>query len=242
MIDTPSTSSFKAKSPGIRAWLRPLLWKSPYLYWPFGFLRQHKNILSRKYDILIDGYPRSANTFAVHALQIAQRKPIIISSHHHNPAAVIAAARAKKPTIVLLREPHEAIASWCIFSGYPIEYNIQTYIDYYSGIFDCIDRIAISDFKEIILHYDKVIESVNIRFGTDFDLPHLTKERQQNVLCSIENEFLAREGAIDETRVSRPSATRDQQKQILVSELTSGRWSNLAAKARAIYDILLAKC
>ena len=56
-------------------------------------------------DIVIEGFPRSANTFAVAAFQYAQRRPLTIARHTHAPAQIMLASRANIPCLVLIKFP-----------------------------------------------------------------------------------------------------------------------------------------
>ena len=44
------------RSAGLRPFLRPIVWSAPCLYWPVAMIRQRRNIYSRRFDILIDGF------------------------------------------------------------------------------------------------------------------------------------------------------------------------------------------
>ncbi|MEW6059376.1 MAG: hypothetical protein AB1551_04425, partial [Actinomycetota bacterium] len=69
----------------------------------------HGEPLGPSTDLVIEGYPRSANTLAVSAISAAQPGPIRIAHHLHAPGHVIAAIRRGVPVLVLVREPEEAV-------------------------------------------------------------------------------------------------------------------------------------
>lgn len=75
-----------------------------------SFKQKYKSLLvNEDTDIVIEGYPRSANTFAVAAFEIAQGKPSKIARHTHAIAQLKRAAALKLPTLVIIREPEQAI-------------------------------------------------------------------------------------------------------------------------------------
>src|SRR6266702_5655357 len=86
----------------------------PGLYLPFA---RHKypgpspEVISSVTEFVIDGYTRSASTFAVYALQLSQDKPVRLAHHLHAPAQLIRAARRGVPALVLIRESQGAILS-----------------------------------------------------------------------------------------------------------------------------------
>lgn len=68
--------------------------------------------VSQDTEIVIEGFPRSANTFAVVASTQAQgARPIRIAHHLHAEAQVLAGVERKLPVIVLIRQPEDAIRS-----------------------------------------------------------------------------------------------------------------------------------
>ena len=62
-------------------------------------------------EIVIERYPRSANTFALVAFQLAQSRELEIAHHLHAAAQIKRAVALGVPAIVLVREPSEAVLS-----------------------------------------------------------------------------------------------------------------------------------
>src|SRR6266566_5260966 len=88
---------------------KTILARSPTLALPVARLRGHGEPFDPHVDIVIEGFPRSANSFAVHAFRVAQDRPVRIAHHLHAPAQVIAAVRARVAAITLIREPEDAV-------------------------------------------------------------------------------------------------------------------------------------
>ena len=64
--------------------------------------------------VVIEGFPRSGNSFARRAFIMAQDETFDVTriAHHlHVPAQVIRAARWRIPTLVLIRRPKDAVLS-----------------------------------------------------------------------------------------------------------------------------------
>ena len=65
-----------------------LLGDYPRLYYPV--MRHHRRykelLITDATELVLEGYPRSGNTFAVAALQFAQDRPLRIARHTHMPA------------------------------------------------------------------------------------------------------------------------------------------------------------
>ena len=73
-----------------------------------------REVIGPQTELVIDGYTRSASTFAVYAFQLCQDEPVRLAHHRHAPAQLIAAARRSIPALLLIREPQGAILSQLI--------------------------------------------------------------------------------------------------------------------------------
>lgn len=62
-------------------------------------------------DLLIEGFPRSANTFLMRIIRAATERRLQIASHLHRPEQIGMAARYGVPGVVIFREPLECVAS-----------------------------------------------------------------------------------------------------------------------------------
>src|SRR5262249_54303726 len=72
-------------------------------------------LIGRHKPLCIDGFPRSATTFAVAAFQLAQPRPVQVAHHSHAPAQLITAARWHTPTLVTIRAPEESVLSTAVY-------------------------------------------------------------------------------------------------------------------------------
>lgn len=99
----------------LQLWLER--WPSLYL----GALRVKRRrhwsrhwVLSRQTDLVVEGFPRSANSFAFHALK-KMNPDLAFATHTHSPAQIVLAARWRVPTMVLLRDPLAAVTGLLAF-------------------------------------------------------------------------------------------------------------------------------
>src|SRR5919112_6338070 len=101
-----------------RVWARRYVGRHPFLFYNFYRLKPtYRDLLvDRKTQIVIEGFPRSGNTFAVVAFQQAQRESVRVAHHLHMPAQVIRAAKWGIPTLLLARKPTDAALSSSTFS------------------------------------------------------------------------------------------------------------------------------
>src|SRR5438552_16073334 len=82
---------------------KTILARSPTLALPVARLRGHGEPFDPGVDLATEGFPRSANSFAVHAFRVAQDRPVRIAHHLHAPPQAIAAGRAPVAALVHLR-------------------------------------------------------------------------------------------------------------------------------------------
>lgn len=68
-------------------------------------------------DLVIEGFPRSANTFLHRILRAATGNELRIAHHVHRPQQITMAIRYDLPTYVLFRHPRDCIASWLVWDA-----------------------------------------------------------------------------------------------------------------------------
>jgi hypothetical protein len=131
--------------------------------------RYAPDVVAAGTDLVIDGFPRSAVTFAVVAFQVAQRRPVRLAHHMHAPAHVIAAARLGVPCLVAVREPEGALISWVIREpGVTLAQGLYSYARFYEALLPWRGAFVVSPFEQTTTRLGSAIEQVNARFGTDF--------------------------------------------------------------------------
>jgi hypothetical protein len=118
-----------------------------------NFIRRFDDGL-RDADLCIDGYPRSANSYAVN-LAYNLNPSLRLVHHIHSQVIIRKAVKLGIPTIVLIRKPKDAIVSEFIRIKHltnkepSIDYLIQKYVDYYNAVSDVISSVSLVPFKEI---------------------------------------------------------------------------------------------
>lgn len=160
----------------------------PGLYFPLYRPRPAFDglLVTEETDICIEGFPRSANSFAVQAFQYAQPRPVQIAHHTHVPANPIRACEWGIPTVVLIRPPEDAIVSRIAldkevrraehgagsarqrvsFAAW-----IHAWRSFYRALEPYRDRgeLLVAFFSVVIEDMGRVIERVNAHFGTGFE-------------------------------------------------------------------------
>jgi hypothetical protein len=227
-------------SPSLRQHVTRLLSAKPALFIPayrlFGKKRQL--LVGQDTEIVIEGYPRSANSFAVVAFEMAQQRPVRIAHHLHAAAQVLAAARRQLPCIVLVRNPFDAIASLLVRErGLQPARAIADYVTFYGAVEPVRDCCVVAAFERVTTRYDAVMRDVNAKYGTAFREFVNDEPGVRAVFAEVERLETLRGGeGPDEDRVARPSPRRAEALERVRGQLASGAAGRAMARAVAAYE------
>lgn len=215
--------------------------KYPLLFFPSVSIRkrfgQSQGVMTvtRETELVIEGFLRSANSFATRAFLISQPRKVLVANRSHVPATVIRSVQWNIPTLVLIREPMETILSYLMKKPYiTAEDGFREYIAYYSSILPYRDHFVIATFEEVTTDYGRVIERVNRRFDTNFTLFSHTEENVQKVFEIIERVDRNLAGG-DLSKFSVPSAEKEKIKQNLRKIVEADEMRSLVETARSVY-------
>jgi len=128
-------------------------------------------------DLCIAGYPRSANSFVYVMLQ--QYAPQLkVASHLHSTAAFKQALRHGVKTLVLIREPLNAVSSYILRRITPqddqaevLEMAVDDYIQFYDYALKHKDRFLILDFETAVNDPHQVVRRLrdDLHLALDYD-------------------------------------------------------------------------
>jgi hypothetical protein len=195
--------------------------------------------VTRGTDLVIDGFPRSGNTYAVAAFDYANGPGRVTLSHHfHHVRQIQRAVRFGIPVIVLIRDPREVLGSMLQFgAAYTPPLVLRAYAHFYARVLPIIDDVVVADFDDVTCNFGAVIERCNTKFGTAFQPYARTPESEQAVTQAIERIAMTDSPGEFENRVSRPSTERRSSEEI-VAALRPGDQA-LLANAQALYNEVL---
>lgn len=156
--------------------------------------RARANRIESRTELVLDGYHRSANSFAATQFRLAN-PGVRVSSHLHSPRAIITACRRHIPAIVLIRDPYDAVPSLMqLMRGTKPASAIRMWIRYYSIAAPYLDAVVVADFDEVIGDFGKVVRRCNIRWGTRFAEPPMTPDFQRSVRATISQSWQGHSG------------------------------------------------
>ncbi len=173
--------------PSPRHAIRRQIASSPGLYLTSARLRADRWPIDARTQLVIDGFTRSASTFAVIAFQMAQNDHVRVAHHTHAAASLVMAARREVPALVAVRQPEDTVVSSAIReSGPTLRQWLKTYVAFYERIAPFRGRLVVASFDEITTDFGSVIEHVNARFGTRFRRFEHTEDHVRDVFALID--------------------------------------------------------
>ncbi|NND70181.1 MAG: hypothetical protein HKN43_01240 [Rhodothermales bacterium] len=204
-------------------------------------LRHGEKCVGDSTDIIIDGFPRSGNTFAVTAFKYAQRRDVNVSSHIHAPIEIITAVKRNIPAIVLVRDPEDAAISFMIMLAQNVsaEAALKYYIRFYEALLPFESQFVTCSFETTTANFGAAIEAVNDRCGSEFSVFDHTEENVNSCFDIIDREYREWRGEIRELNVSRPSDSRKDLKEQLRKAVRDPRIKDVHDRAYNVYNTFL---
>jgi hypothetical protein len=260
-----STATVISPARRMRHRARTVVFAYPVVYLPFA-RRKYRGpspaVIGPETDLVIDGYFRSANTFAVYAFQLSQERPVRLAHHLHAPAQLIMAARSGIPALLLLRQPRDAILSELLYDNVALPDALVAYSRFYTSLLRYLDSFVVGEFTQVTSDFGAVIRRLNARFGTSFgEFRHCEATARQclalvgqrgsmsDVLFGFESGVITREHLRRELPALErkpqppelrnawiPSQERSRAKAALLEQWLSPGLARLRDKAQFVYE------
>jgi hypothetical protein len=186
---------------------------------------------------VIEGFPRSATSFAVAAFQMAQDRKVDIAHHTHSPAQVIDAVRRSVPTLLLVREPEDAILSLLVRRPeLTVAQGLRGYVRFHRPLVRYRRGVVVGTFEQAVTGFGDLMREVNETFGTSFTPFDHTPENVRRCMETIDG-YVRRNHPPErvEMVVPRPSSERDTHKDTLRPTYRDAALAPLRTKAVALY-------
>ena len=168
-----------------------------------------KHIISERTSIVVEGFPRSGNSFAAQAIRLITRrhgKQWRFATHFHSPAHVVYALRYRKPILVVIRRPVDAIVSLRALWGQnnvrvpSVNHLLRRYIQFYEMLLVVRKSIIVADFDTVISDLNKVIHRLNCRFHIDIP-ENYSQAEIEGMVMPTSGEHLGPSDRRDEVKV-----------------------------------------
>lgn len=205
----------------------------------------HRKVVERGDDALIDGFPRSANTFAWEAFLKSQTVPMKVGNHFHSPAQFMLARKYGVPAMLVLREPIAATSSLVVFEerSYNPLSTLQYYVNFHRPLLKIKDAFAVAPFEEVTTDFGKSIDRMNAKFNANFNSFIHTEESANEIFSAMEERLKAREakkGVNLELRRNYPHALKEQRRQEVIASFADPALNTIKAEAQRVYEELRA--
>jgi hypothetical protein len=202
------------------------------------FGKLDKLCISPETNIVIEGYPRSANSTTVQKFISRQNRPISVAHHKHHAAQILRAVDWGIPAVALIREPHAACLSLMALQAEArvrrgqsaishLHYHnvFRSYIAFYASIEPHLGSIIIAPFDSVTKDVGPMIEQINAKFETDFEIAEMDDDASVALLGwhAMPNEL-------------RIKVKQDIETGFETMLSTSARLRNLTYRAEALYE------
>lgn len=226
----------------IRAEVRSEIATRPALFRVVSTVSPRRRALyvRRTSDVVIEGYPRSANTFGVHAFRHAN-PTAQIAHHRHAAAHVLRATRLGIPTMLLIRPPRDAVASEVIREPrITLRRALREYVSFYEAAWHGRDGFVVAPFDMVTARYGDAIDRLNERFGTAFARYENSAADDAEVFGRIEEVNRRKHGADRlEDRIPRPSNARAAARREVDAMLAGSELGASVAAAERLHAMYL---
>lgn len=219
--------------------IKHFLGQYPILFSVF-YRAQGKNLkllFCNSTELVIEGYPRSANTWAVVFFEFFQKRRVDIAHHLHTESQLISAAKNSIPAIVLIRHPEDCIKSLLIRENMAnIKSALKRYKNFYNNLMPYKNWFVIAEFDEVTRDMPSIIAKCNSKFGTNFCVGEINDEVKKLIYQEIDSINNRLDSGV-ETHVARPSNQRNS----LYKEMNLDECKNLLDEALSTYRKFLSE-
>ena len=193
-------------------------------------------------ELVIEGFPRSGNSFATTAFGLAAGPGVRRSSNTHLAGQVRIAVSMRLPTLVLIRRCADAAASLCVAAPYlrPVD-AIREWLRFYRAVQPLQTGFVLATFDEVTTDFGAVVARVNERFATAFPLFEHTDDNVALVQRGLEDYGVRKRGYVREESIARPSDARSDANRAAREAMATGAGAKLLAQADSLYDDMVSR-
>ena len=195
------------------------------------FPRFHRKMVSVDSDIVIEGFPRSANSFMLQAFRLWNPEAKV-GHHIHVPLQVLRAVEYRIPCIVLIRDPIQALASLLIVDrSLSVRLAIKSYIEFYRRVLPFRDKVIVAEFGKTIQDPSSIIRAINTKYGTNFHCRPLEEEEKKKIFTELKGHHARTRQPTN--LVPIPTELKEKQKMEVMGEICANA---LLVEAQKIYN------
>ena len=181
-------------------------------YLQYSFSRRDESlwqICDRDCDLCLESYPASASSF-LYRLILYSHPALRIAHHTHAIASLKLSLKYNVPTVIIIRNPLDAVSSRVVRYDSDLEESISEYIDFYEFIIERIACFRIISFEDVINETSAVLKKITEETGFQFEYDNL-EQIKRNVFSGIRELAMKRHGIAN--RIALPSSRKEMLKQ-----------------------------
>lgn len=224
---------------------RRILSRYPRLFFPIAAGRHPAGrVVAEDTELVIEGFSRSGNTWAVAAFELAQQRPVKLAHHLHAPAQISRAVELEIPVLLVVRQPVDAASSTVIrHPGVTLSQVLRAYTSFHRAVLPHLSRVVVAGFERITTDFGSVTEEINRRFTTSFQPFVNTPE---NVGCcfarieEMDREDGTRRSLDPADTMARPVPAREAMRAELMTAMDDARLRRRRQRAEEMYELILA--
>lgn len=143
-------------------------------------------------ELVIEGYPRSANSTTAYGFLDRQTLPVKLSHHKHHAAQLLRAVAWRIPAVMLIRSPVDAALSNLAMieearlreggerkACLSYENVFRSWLSFYAAMLPQLDKVVIAPFDAVTADLEGTIVAINEKFGTEFSAGPLLNARDK---------------------------------------------------------------
>jgi hypothetical protein len=219
-----------------------LLWSNPMVYRMIDPFRRQLKFYEKSYDLLVEAYPRSANTYAAKYLRISQGEGLKVGSHFHIPVVLHYYVRHRRtPVLFILRKPVDAVLSWAIFMQSDVRWELRYYLDYHRTAIALADWMFVTTFENVTQQMPTVVRQVDEVFSLGLRHDYDPAKVHEEVLNQIDQENSLPDGSLNQLKLNRPTAAREPLKAEKLAQWNSPSLAAMRAEAEELYQKIMAR-
>lgn len=205
----------------------------------------YMRLASQETDVVVEGFPRSANTYLVQALILISDGHLQIAHHLHDPCQIRTATRLRIPCFVIVRDPLDAISSWKLKAPHiRTTLMLRIYDEFYQRVAQDQAAVTFIRYSDVVTSTTEVVSEI-MRQIDPKARPNLTELSDDRIFAAIDARKHEREDAKDVAEfaltVARPTIDKADRKQDIKSRIEASQ-PGLLQLAKRRYEQVLPLC
>ncbi|SIO11827.1 hypothetical protein [Vannielia litorea] len=227
--------------------LRRRLSLHPSLYVPLRRFTRPGTVVTAETDLVIEGFPRSGNTWMEALAHHCATRPLRLAHHSHAAAHVRHAHALGVPTVVLFRDPDSAVRSYLTLYANNLDVRdaFRDYITFYNAIRPlCGKAIALVSFTTVTERPAEVIERLARQHGLPVDPARIASGDDRAAVFARMDEKAARlkrDGGRSDSHPGHGPRGAEAVRAAAARALDRPEVQALRQKARTLHDAMTAQ-